>query len=153
MNKDQNLYLNKLIEHVTEKSGRYIKLCGKIEQEISVLDEDERNEFLDEYGLKNPGLNKLIQEGFNLLGLQTYFTGGPKEVKAWTIKKGSTAPEAAGAIHSDFEKGFIKAEVIKFDDLKKLMSEKNVKEAGLGQLQGKEYIVEDGDCIYFHFNV
>ena len=103
--------------------------------------------------MKNPGLNKLIQDGFNLLGLQTYFTGGPKEVKAWTIKKGSTAPEAAGAIHSDFEKGFIKAEVIKFDDLKKLMSEKNVKKAGLSQLQGKEYIVEDGDCIYFHFNV
>ena len=153
LNKDQNLYLNKLIEYVTKKSGRYIKLCGKIEQEISVLDKDERNEFLNEYGLKNPGLNKLIQEGFNLLGLQTYFTGGPKEVKAWTIKKGSTAPEAAGAIHSDFEKGFIKAEVIKFDDLKKLMSEKNVKEAGLSQLQGKEYIVEDGDCIYFHFNV
>ena len=153
LNKDQNLYLNKLAEHVTKKSDGYIKLCGKIEQEISVLDKDERNEFLSEYGLKNPGLNKLIQEGFNLLGLQTYFTGGPKEVKAWTIKKGSTAPEAAGAIHSDFEKGFIKAEVIKFDDLKKLMSEKNVKEAGLSQLQGKEYIVEDGDCIYFHFNV
>lgn len=153
LNKDQNLYLNKLIEYVTKKSGRYIKLCGKIEQEISVLDKDERNEFLNEYGLKNPGLNKLIQEGFNLLGLQTYFTGGPKEVKAWTIKKGSSAPEAAGVIHSDFEKGFIKAEVIKFDDLKKLMSEKNVKEAGLSQLQGKEYIVEDGDCIYFHFNV
>ena len=153
LNKDQNLYLNNLREHVTKKSGRYIKLCGKIEQEISVLDQDERNEFLNEYGLKNPGLNKLIQEGFNLLGLQTYFTGGPKEVKAWTIKKGSTAPEAAGAIHSDFEKGFIKAEVVKFDDLKKLMSEKNVKEAGLSQLQGKEYVVEDGDCIYFHFNV
>ena len=144
LNKDQNLYLNKLIEHVTKKSGRYIKLCGKIEQEIYVLDKDERNEFLNEYGLKNPGLNKLIQEGFNLLGLQTYFTGGPKEVKAWTVKKGSTASEAAGVIHSDFEKGFIKAEVIKFDDLKKLMSEKNVKEAGLSQLQGKEYIVEDG---------
>jgi len=153
LNKDQNLYLNKLIEYVAKKSGRYVKLCGKIEQEISVLDKDERNEFLNEYGLKNPGLNKLIQEGFNLLGLQTYFTGGPKEVKAWTIKKGSTAPEAAGVIHSDFEKGFIKAEVIKFDDLKKLMSEKNVKEAGLSQLHGKEYIVEDGDCIYFHFNV
>ena len=153
LNKDQNLYLNKLIDHVTKKSDRYLKLCGKIEQEISVLDEDERNEFLNEYGLKNPGLNKLIQEGFNLLGLQTYFTGGPKEVKAWTIKKGSTAPEAAGVIHSDFEKGFIKAEVVKYDDLKKLMSEKNVKEAGLSQLQGKEYIVEDGDCIYFHFNV
>ena len=153
LNRDQNLYLNKLIKYVTKKSGRYIKLCGKIEQEISVLDKDERKEFLNEYGLKNPGLNKLIQEGFNLLGLQTYFTGGPKEVKAWTIKKGSTAPEAAGIIHSDFEKGFIKAEVIKFDDLKKLMSEKNVKEAGLSQLQGKDYIIEDGDCIYFHFNV
>ena len=142
LNKDQNLYLNKLIEYVTKKSGRYIKLCGKIEQEISVLDKDERNEFLNEYGLKNPGLNNLIQEGFNLLGLQTYFTGGPKEVKAWTIKKGSTAPEAAGVIHSDFEKGFIKAEVIKFDDLKKLMSEKNVKEAGLSQLQGKNTLLK-----------
>ena len=153
LDNNQNLYLNKLTEHVIKKSDRYIKLCGKIEQEISVLDKDERNEFLNEYGLKNPGLNKLIQEGFNLLDLHTYFTGGPKEVKAWTIKKGSTATEAAGVIHSDFEKGFIKAEVVKFDDLKKLMSEKNVKEAGLSQLQGKEYIVEDGDCIYFHFNV
>ena len=88
-----------------------------------------------------------------MLGLETYFTGGPKEVKAWTINKGSTAPEAAGVIHSDFQKGFIKAEVIKFNDLARLKSEQKVKEAGLSQLQGKEYIVQDGDCIFFHFNV
>ena len=153
LNKDQNLYLNKLIEHVTKKSGRYIKLCGKIEQEISVLDEDERNEFLNEYGLKNPGLNKLIQEGFNLLGLQTYFTGGPKEVKAWTIKNGMTAPQAAGVIHTDFEKGFIRAQTISYQNLIDSGSIANAKTKGLLRSEGKEYVVNEGDVMEFLFNV
>ena len=98
-------------------------------------------------------MNKLIKSAFNLLGLETFFTAGPKEVRSWTIKKGSTAPFAAGTIHTDFQRGFIKAEVIKYTDIIELGSEKAVKEAGLAKLQGKEYVVCDGDCIYFHFNV
>ena len=148
-----NPHVDKLIEHAKKASNHIITLCGKIEQEIAALENEEKIEFLQEYGLKNPGLHKLIHEGYAMLGLETYFTGGPKEVKAWTINKGSTAPEAAGVIHSDFQKGFIKAEVIKFNDLARLKSEQKVKEAGLSQLQGKEYIVQDGDCIFFHFNV
>jgi ribosome-binding ATPase YchF (GTP1/OBG family) len=109
--------------------------------------------FLEEYNLPEPGLNKLIHTGFNLLGLETYFTGGPTEVRAWTIKKGASAPEAAGEIHTDFQKGFIKAEIIKYNDLVRLGSEKSVKDAGLAELQGKDYIVQNGDCIYFHFNI
>ena len=117
------------------------------------MDEDEKGMFMEEYNLKEPGLNKLIHTSFKLLGLETYFTGGPTEVRAWTIKKGATAPEAAGEIHTDFQRGFIKAEVIKYDDLVTHGSEKKVKDAGLAQLEGKDYIVRDGDCIFFHFNV
>ena len=103
--------------------------------------------------MPEPGLNHLIKRAFSLLNLETYFTGGEKEVRAWTIKKGSSAPKAASEIHTDFEKGFIKAEIIKYDDLVKMGSEKLVKDSGLAKLEGKEYIVQDGDCIYFHFNV
>ena len=130
-----------------------IKLCGKVEQEISTLDKNEQKDFLEEYKLREPGLNILIRNAFNLLDLETYFTGGKTEVRAWTIKKGSSAPKAASAIHTDFEKGFIKAEIIKYKDLEKLGSEKLVKESGLSKLEGKDYIVQDGDCIFFHFNV
>lgn len=130
-----------------------IKLCGKVEQEISTLDKNEQKEFLEEYKLHEPGLNILIRNAFNLLDLETYFTGGKTEVRAWTIKKGSSAPKAASTIHTDFEKGFIKAEIIKYKDLEKLGSEKLVKESGLSKLEGKDYIVQDGDCIFFHFNV
>ena len=143
----------KLSDFADKENNLIIKLCGKIEQEISLLDESEKVDFISEYNLGESGLNKLIKAGFNLLNLETYFTGGPQEVRSWTIKKGATAPEAAGVIHTDFEKGFIKAEIIKYNDLKKLGSEKSVKEAGLSKLEGKEYIVQDGDCIYFHFNV
>jgi hypothetical protein len=117
------------------------------------LNKDEKIIFMDEYNLNEPGLNKLIHASFKLLGLETYFTGGPIEVRAWTIKEGATAPEAAGEIHTDFQRGFIKAEVIKYADLIVYGSEKKVKDAGLAQLEGKDYIVCDGDCIYFHFNV
>ena len=109
--------------------------------------------FLKEYRLEEPGLNRVIHASFGLLGLQTYFTGGPKEVRAWTIKKGLTAPEAAGVIHTDFQRGFIKAEVFKYRDLDRLGSEKTVKDKGLASIEGKEYIVKEGDCIYFRFNV
>jgi len=142
-----------LFDFAKKEGSHAIRLCGKIEQEIALLDKDEKIMFMDEYNLKEPGLDKLIHASFKLLGLETYFTGGPSEVRAWTIKKGATAPEAAGEIHTDFQRGFIKAEVIKYDDLIEHGSEKKVKDAGLSQLEGKDYIVRDGDCIYFHFNV
>ena len=152
-NSKRNNYVSSLFDFAKNENNIAIRLCGKIEQEIAVLNKKEKSLFLDEYNLQEPGLNKLIHAGFNLLDLETYFTGGPKEVRAWTINKGSTAPQAAGEIHTDFERGFIKAEVIKYKDLIKYESEKKVKDAGLSKLQGKEYIVEDGDCVYFHFNV
>jgi len=146
--------LEQQLVNFAEKEGNLaIRLCGKLEQEISILPNEEKGFFLEEYRLTEPGLDKLIHAGFRLMGLETFFTGGPKEVRAWTIKKGATAPEAAGEIHTDFQKGFIKAEVIRFHDLIRLGSEKAVKDAGLAKLQGKEYVVEDGDCIYFRFNV
>ena len=142
-----------LVDFAEKEGNLAIRLCGKLEQEIAVLPENEKPFFLEEYNLPEPGLHKLIHTGFRLLELETFFTGGPEEVRAWTIKQGTTAPEAAGEIHTDFQRGFIKAEVIRYDDLIRLGSEKAVKEAGLAKLQGKEYIVEDGDCIYFRFNV
>ena len=153
VNTKRNDYVEALFDFAQKENNLAIRLCGKIEQEIATLDKKEKALFLDEYNLHEPGLNKLINAGFNLLSLETFFTGGPKEVRAWTINKGTTAPKAAGEIHTDFERGFIKAEVIKYNDLIKFGSEKKVKDAGLSKLQGKEYIVEDGDCIYFHFNV
>lgn len=149
----RNSHVQALFDFAKKENNLAIRLCGKIEQEIAVLDDEGQSMFLEEYKLPEPGLNKLIHAGFNLLGLETYFTGGPTEVRAWTIKQGASAPEAAGEIHTDFQKGFIKAEVIKYEDLVRLGSEKNVKDAGLAILQGKEYTVQDGDCIYFHFNV
>ncbi len=149
----RNPYVQALFDFAKKESNLAIRLSGKLEQEIALLDEESKAMFFEEYNLPEPGLAKLIHAGFRLLGLETFFTGGPKEVRAWTVKKGATAPEAAGEIHTDFQRGFIKAEVIKHDDLIRLGSEKKVKDAGLAQLQGKEYIVQDGDCIYFHFNV
>ena len=149
----RNSYVQALFDFAKKENNLAIRLCGKIEQEIAIMDDEGKAMFLEEYNLPEPGLNKLIHAGFNLLELETYFTGGPTEVRAWTIKQGASAPEAAGEIHTDFQKGFIKAEVIKYDDLVRLGSEKNVKDAGLAVLQGKEYTVQDGDCIYFHFNV
>lgn len=151
---EQRGILESRLAEFAEKEGNLaIRLCGKLEQEIALLPEAEKPLFMQEYNLREPGLNKLIRAAFRLLGLETYFTGGPKEVRAWTIKQGATAPEAAGEIHTDFQRGFIKAEVIKYNDLIRLGSEKAVKEAGLAKLEGKDYKVEDGDCIYFHFNV
>jgi len=151
--KKRNPHVQSLFDFVKKENNLAIRLCGKIEQEIAVLDDEGKAMFLEEYNLPEPGLNKLIHAGFNLLGLETYFTGGPTEVRAWTIKQGASAPEAAGEIHTDFQKGFIKAEIIKYNDLVRLGSEKSVKDAGLAELQGKDYIVQNGDCIYFHFNI
>ena len=143
----------RLVDFAEKEGNLAICLCGKLEQEIAVLPNDEKGIFLEEYNLSEPGLHKLIHTGFRLLNLKTFFTGGPKEVRAWTIKQGSSALEAAGQVHTDFQRGFIKAEVFKYNDLVRLGSEKAVKETGLAKLQGRDYAVDDGDCIYFHFNV
>ena len=143
----------RLFDYAKKTGAGALRLCGKLEQEIALLDDDEKLEFCDEYGLVEPGLNKLIHRAYDLLKLQSFYTAGPDEVRAWTIRRGAKAPKAAAEIHTDFEKGFIKAAIFKFDDLMIHGSEKVLKEKGLISLQGKEYIVEEGDCIYFHFNV
>ena len=143
----------KLTEHVKNQNNNIIFLCASLEQEISLLDKDQQKIFLSEYDLKEPGLNKVIRSSFDLLNLHTFFTCGDKEVKSWTIQKGINAPQAAGQIHSDFERGFIKAEVFNFKEILKYGSENKLKELGLIKQEGKTYIVKDGDCIFFKFNV
>jgi ribosome-binding ATPase YchF (GTP1/OBG family) len=128
-------------------------VCAAIEAEIAQLDEADRAEFLAELKLDEPGLNRVIRGGYSLLGLQTYFTAGEKEVRAWTVHAGATAPQAAGVIHTDFEKGFIRAEVIAYDDYIAYKGEAGAKEAGKLRLEGKEYIVKEGDVMHFRFNV
>ena len=130
-----------------------ISLCGKIEMEISAMNDEDKELFLSEYNLIEPGLNRLILKGYQLLGLETFFTATEKEVKAWTVHKGSSAPQAAGVIHTDFERGFIKAEIYTYDDLMQFKSENNIKEHGKLRQEGKHYIVKDGDIIFFKFNV
>ena len=130
-----------------------IYLCGKIEMEISAMDNVDKKLFLNEFNLEEPGLNRLIVKAYKLLGLETFFTAGEKEVKAWTVKRGSSAPQAAGVIHTDFERGFIKAEVYTYDDLIQYKSENAIKEQGKLRQEGKNYIVQDGDIIFFKFNV
>jgi ribosome-binding ATPase YchF (GTP1/OBG family) len=128
-------------------------ISAQIESEIALLDREERAEFLETLGLHEPGLNRLIREAYALLGLQTYFTAGPKEARAWTIPLGATAPQAAGVIHTDFEKGFIRAETIAFEDYVKFRGEAGAREAGRFRSEGKEYVVHDGDVMNFRFNV
>ncbi len=146
---------NALSEAVAERAAKdnakSVVISAKIESEIALLDPSERAEFLETLGLAEPGLNRLIREAYSLLGLQTYFTVGPKEARAWTIHVGDTAPQAAGVIHTDFEKGFIRAETIAFDDYVRLKGEQGAKEAGRMRLEGKEYIVNDGDVLHFRF--
>jgi hypothetical protein len=150
---EPNAYVKKVIEHAKKEGGVVVQICGKIESEIAELDEAEKVAFLKEMGMDEPGLNRVIRAGYDLLGLQTYFTAGQVEVRAWTIEKGFKAPQAAGVIHTDFEKGFIKAEVFSFDDLMKYKSEQAVKDAGALKLEGKEYVVRDGDIMHFRFAV
>ena len=128
-------------------------ICNKLESEIAELEDEERAEFLDELGLAEAGLDRVIRAGYTLLGLHTYFTAGPKEVRAWTVKVGATAPEAAGVIHTDFQKGFIRAEVVGYSDYIDHNGEQGAKDAGRWRLEGKDYIVTDGDVIHFRFNV
>ena len=150
---ENNPYLERLCEHAAEEGAPVVALCAKIEAELADLDDADKLAFLADLGLDEPGLNRLIRAGYKLLGLATYFTAGVKEVRAWTVRRGAKAPEAAGVIHSDFEKGFIRAEVIKYDDFVSLGSEAKVKEAGKMAVEGKEYVVTDGDIMHFRFNV
>jgi len=150
---EDNEYVKALSEHAAKHNCELIKLCAKVEEELIGLEEDEAKEFLDELGVEESGLEQIIHKGFDKLGLMSYFTAGVKEVRAWTIKKDSTAPRAAAAIHNDFEKGFIRAEVIAYDDFIELGGEAKCKEAGKMKLEGKEYIVQDGDIMHFRFNV
>lgn len=136
-----------------EEGSEVVAVCASIEAEIVELDDDEKQEFLTDLGLEEPGLNRVVRAGYSLLGLETYFTAGVKEVRAWTIPAGATAPQAAGVIHTDFERGFIRAEVVAYDDFVSCGGEQGAKEAGKLRVEGKDYIVKDGDVVHFRFNV
>ena len=150
---EDNEYMLALKKHASEQNCELIKLCAKVEEELIGLDDDEAQEFLTDMGVSESGLEQIIHKGFEKLGLMSYFTAGVKEVRAWTIKQNSTAPRAAAAIHNDFEKGFIRAEVIAFNDFIENGGENGAKDAGKMRLEGKEYIVQDGDIMHFRFNV
>jgi ribosome-binding ATPase len=148
-----NPHLETVRVRAAAENAEVVAVCAAIESEIAQLEEADREEFLKDIGLDEPGLNRVIRAGYKLLGLQTYFTAGVKEVRAWTVKVGATAPQAAGVIHTDFEKGFIRAEVIAYDDFISCKGEQGAKEAGKLRLEGKEYIVREGDVMHFRFNV
>jgi GTP-binding protein YchF len=150
---ENNPHLDAVRALAAKENSIVVPLCNQIEAEIAQLDESEKAEFLEAIGMEEPGLNRVIRAGYALLGLQTYFTAGVKEVRAWTVKKGASAPQAAGVIHTDFEKGFIRAEVIAYDDFVGFKGEAGAKEAGKWRLEGKTYIVQDGDVMHFRFNV
>ena len=150
---ENNPYLDQVRALAAAEGAVVVPVCAAIESELTELDDEEKQMFLAEMGLEEPGLNRVILAGYKLLGLQTYFTAGVKEVRAWTIKIGATAPQAAGVIHTDFEKGFIRAEVTAYDDFIAGNGEQGAKEAGKWRLEGKEYIVKDGDVVHFRFNV
>jgi GTP-binding protein YchF len=150
---EENDLLNQLINYANERNSIVLPMCNQLEAEIAELDYEEGLEFLQDMGLDEPGLNKLIRESYKMLSLITYFTAGEKEVRAWTVKDGSTAPEAAGVIHTDFQKGFIRAETISCDDYLKYKSELAIKDAGRMRVEGADYLVKDGDVFHFRFNV
>ncbi|MET1254818.1 redox-regulated ATPase YchF [Aliikangiella maris] len=148
-----NPHLDKVTELAQAENASVVAVCASVESELAGLEAEEQAEFLAEMGLEEPGLNRVIRAGYELLNLQTYFTAGVKEVRAWTVKIGATAPQAAGVIHTDFEKGFIRAEVVGYADYIEFNGESGAKEAGKWRLEGKEYIVKDGDVVHFRFNV
>ena len=152
INKD-NEHVNKVIEYAKNEGAKVIKVCAKIEEELSQLDDQDHQDMLEALGIEMSGLDQLIKATYDLLGLATYFTVGKDEVRAWTFKKGMNAKECAGIIHTDFEKGFIRAEVMSYSDLIECGSELKVKEAGKARLEGKDYLMQDGDICYFRFNV
>ena len=150
---ERNKHVQALFDFAEKEGNSAIRVCASIEQEIAVLPKDEKELFLLEYNLPEPGLHKVIHAGFSLLGLHTFFTCGDQQVRAWTIPVGASAPKAAGEIHTDFERGFIKAEIFQYDEIIKHGSEKILSDLGLIRQEGKQYIVKDGDCIFFKFNV
>lgn len=150
---ENNPMLDKVSELATSENAVVVAVCAEMESEIAELEEDEAVEFMEDLGIEEPGLNRVIRSGYELLNLQTYFTAGVKEVRAWTVNVGATAPQAAGKIHTDFERGFIRAAVIGFDDFIEHKGESGAKDAGKLRVEGKEYIVKDGDVIHFRFNV
>lgn len=149
----KNEYTEKLSAYAEKENSSVITMCAKVEEDLAGLQDDEREEFMKDLGIQNSGLDKLIYATYSLLGLETFFTAGKDECRAWTFKKGMKAPECAGLIHTDFERGFIRAEIMSYDDLVKYGSELKVKEAGKVRLEGKEYEMQDGDIVYFRFNV
>jgi GTP-binding protein YchF len=149
----ENPHLAAVEQFAAAENAIVVPICNKLEAEIAELEESERAEFLAELGFDEPGLNRVIRAGYQLLGLHTYFTAGEKEVRAWTIPVGAKAPEAAGVIHTDFQKGFIRAEVVSYDDFIACNGEQGAKDAGKWRLEGKDYIVRDGDVVHFRFNV
>jgi ribosome-binding ATPase YchF (GTP1/OBG family) len=150
---ENNPHLDAVKEYAAAEGAEVVAICAAIEAEIAQLDEEDKKDFLADLGFDEPGLNRVIRTGYKLLGLETFFTAGPKEVRAWTTKIGATAPEAAGEIHTDFQKGFIRAEVIAYDDFVAHNGEHGEKEAGRLRLEGKEYVVREGDVMHFRFNV
>ncbi len=150
---DNNPLLERLREYAAAQNAPVVAICAKIEAEMAEMSDEDRDMFLQEMGLEEPGLNRLIRAGFSLLGLQTYFTAGVKEVRAWTIRQGDTAPQAAGVIHGDFERGFIRAQTISYEDFIQFKGEQGAKDAGKMRAEGKEYVVKDGDVMNFLFNV
>jgi len=150
---ENNAFLDQITEHAKKEGAVVVAVCASIEEELIELDEEEKKDFLDEMGLEEPGLNRVIRAGYKLLGLQTYFTAGVKEVRAWTVAVGATAPQAAAVIHTDFEKGFIRAETMAYADFIEHGGEAGAKEAGKLRVEGKDYIVKDGDILHFRFNV
>jgi hypothetical protein len=148
-----NPYLDQVRARAASEASEAVPICATIEAELADLPDDEKQAFLADMGLDEPGLNRVIRAGYRLLGLLTFFTAGPKEVRAWTVRSGATAPESAGVIHTDFERGFIRAEVIGYDDYARLRGEAGAREAGKLRLEGKNYVVQDGDVMHFRFNV
>ena len=148
-----NEYVERVKEYASKENAKVVMLSAKVESELSELDDESKEMFLEDLGINESGLNKLIKATYDLLGLATFFTVGKDECKAWTFKKGMKAPECAGIIHTDFEKGFIRAEVTSYEDYEKYGGEKGAKDAGKMRLEGKDYIMQDGDIVYFRFNV
>jgi GTP-binding protein YchF len=150
---NNNVFLDRVIAYAEAENSSVVPVCAAFEAEISQLEEEDKDDFLAEIGMEEPGLNRVIRAAYRLLNLATYFTAGVKEVRAWTIPIGATAPQSAGVIHTDFERGFIRAEVIAFDDFVTNKGEQGAKDAGKWRLEGKEYIMHDGDVVHFRFNV
>ena len=153
MGKDDNEYVKKVKEYASKEGSKVVSLCAKVEEDLTEMSKEEKDEMFQMLGVEHSGLDELIKITYDILGLETYFTVGKDEVRAWTFKKGMNAKQCAGIIHTDFEKGFIRAEVMSYDDLIEYGSELKVKEAGKARLEGKDYLMQDGDICHFRFNV